>query len=384
MTVSSDIPNNDYYRTDSSDIELATEIGQGLLSEIRRMQIILQKRQESLIQLEKERTDNQQHIADLIKELRLKNDTEERLKEEIYNLELTKQSLSHQIQQLSLTVSQAQMEETRREKQEGLIHQKLESFKESQIKWQEAQAEYESKLALLNESIAKLRNENQSARSRLENSEVSDKEEGDLKADFQNDMHIEQSQDMQDDSNPTEPINNIVPPHTALEKASLNEDHNKALDSMQHLWSESALVRFEAHHKEIMHTMAGERLYKFSTSYVKWSSSSKRHLRFFWIHPYTRTLYWSEHEPGLQHDIYKAKSVQIETFSIDPLNQENSIPIIIINSSTKSIKIQCTNEDSHEQWTKSLRRLVVEVKSVIPDNLKRKSLSLFLRAESKK
>ncbi|OAD02557.1 hypothetical protein MUCCIDRAFT_144010, partial [Mucor lusitanicus CBS 277.49] len=84
-------------KSTSSDIELATEIGQGLLSEVRRMQSVLQERQETLIQLEHEKTDHQQRIVDLIKQLRFKNETEERLKEDIWNLELTKQDLSHQI-----------------------------------------------------------------------------------------------------------------------------------------------------------------------------------------------------------------------------------------------------------------------------------------------
>ncbi|KAI9357099.1 hypothetical protein BD770DRAFT_96537, partial [Pilaira anomala] len=161
MMLSPNVP--PYHSTATSDIELATEIGQGLLSEVRRMQSILQERQDSLISLETERADNQQRIDDLLKQLRYKSETEERLKEDIWNLEITKQDLSHQIRQLSQTIAKTQMEQVRRERQSSLVYQELELLKASQLDWQEnmnkTQTEYEATLSALNTQLAKLKEE---------------------------------------------------------------------------------------------------------------------------------------------------------------------------------------------------------------------------------
>jgi len=48
----------------------------------------------------------------------------------------------------------------------------------------------------------------------------------------------------------------------------------------------------------ITQTMIGEYLYKYTRPLVKRNNGEKRHRRFFWVHPYTRTLYWSAADPG--------------------------------------------------------------------------------------
>ena len=48
----------------------------------------------------------------------------------------------------------------------------------------------------------------------------------------------------------------------------------------------------------ITQTMIGEFLYKYTRRVVGKGHGEKRHKRFFWVHPYTRTLYWSSADPG--------------------------------------------------------------------------------------
>lgn len=49
----------------------------------------------------------------------------------------------------------------------------------------------------------------------------------------------------------------------------------------------------------ITHTMIGEYLHKYTRDQLKRSKiSENRHRRFFWIHPYTKTLYWSSSDPA--------------------------------------------------------------------------------------
>jgi hypothetical protein len=48
----------------------------------------------------------------------------------------------------------------------------------------------------------------------------------------------------------------------------------------------------------ITQTMIGEFLHKYTRRTIGKGLSEKRHQRFFWVHPYTKTLYWSSEDPG--------------------------------------------------------------------------------------
>jgi len=50
--------------------------------------------------------------------------------------------------------------------------------------------------------------------------------------------------------------------------------------------------------QSITQTMIGEYLWKYTRTATKSGLSTNRHRRFFWVHPYTRTLYWSEQDPS--------------------------------------------------------------------------------------
>lgn len=55
-------------------------------------------------------------------------------------------------------------------------------------------------------------------------------------------------------------------------------------------------------------TMIGDWMWKYTRKTVGNGYSEKPHKRFCWIHPYTRTLYWSTVEPGIGEAESKAKS----------------------------------------------------------------------------
>lgn len=48
----------------------------------------------------------------------------------------------------------------------------------------------------------------------------------------------------------------------------------------------------------ITQTMIGEYLYKYTRKTIGKGYGERRHKRFFWVHPYTKTLYWSSADPG--------------------------------------------------------------------------------------
>jgi hypothetical protein len=59
----------------------------------------------------------------------------------------------------------------------------------------------------------------------------------------------------------------------------------------------------------ITQTMIGEYLYKYTRKQIQWTGhSDKRHRRFFWIHPYTKTLYWSSDNPATSRESKNTRS----------------------------------------------------------------------------
>lgn len=69
----SKVPNNDRRNT---DIEFATEIGQGLLIEVRKMQAILQEKEEQLRALEIQKADLERSAEAMAKQLRQREENE--------------------------------------------------------------------------------------------------------------------------------------------------------------------------------------------------------------------------------------------------------------------------------------------------------------------
>jgi hypothetical protein len=66
----------------------------------------------------------------------------------------------------------------------------------------------------------------------------------------------------------------------------------------------------------ITKTMIGEWLWKYTRRTVGGGISEHRHRRFFWVHPYTRTLYWSVAEPGVDGGEALAKSGKLSYLPI--------------------------------------------------------------------
>ncbi|KAI7867844.1 meiotic cell cortex C-terminal pleckstrin homology-domain-containing protein [Spinellus fusiger] len=106
----------------------------------------------------------------------------------------------------------------------------------------------------------------------------------------------------------------------------------------------------------ITRTMMGDWMFKYTRKLVGQGISEKKHRRFFWLHPYNMLLYWSTQEPGKQIGVSDAKSVLIESFRTDSISksQKKEPPSITIVTSTRTLKIQCLNHETHAVWIKSL------------------------------
>ncbi|KAM7220032.1 anucleate primary sterigmata protein A [Rhypophila decipiens] len=116
----------------------------------------------------------------------------------------------------------------------------------------------------------------------------------------------------------------------------------------------------------ITQTMIGEYLWKYTRKTGREELSGNRHRRYFWVHPYTRTLYWSDRDPSdpnAGRAELRAKSVPIEAVRV--VTDDNPMPpglhrkSLVIVSPNRTIKFTCTTGQRHETWFNALSYLLL-------------------------
>lgn len=105
----------------------------------------------------------------------------------------------------------------------------------------------------------------------------------------------------------------------------------------------------------ITQTMIGEYLWKYTRGAGRGTLSASRHKRFFWVHPYTRTLYWSDRDPTTAGRAeLRAKSVAIEAVRV--VTDDNPMPpglhrkSLVIVTPGRSLKFTAPTGQRHETW----------------------------------
>ncbi|CAK7219159.1 hypothetical protein SCUCBS95973_003725 [Sporothrix curviconia] len=114
----------------------------------------------------------------------------------------------------------------------------------------------------------------------------------------------------------------------------------------------------------ITQTMIGEYLWKYTRKTGRSGLSENRHRRYFWIHPYTRMLSWSEHgpTPGSRAE-QRAKSIPIEGVRV--VTDDNPMPpglhrkSLIVISPGRTVKFTCPTSHRHEIWFNALSYLLL-------------------------
>lgn len=114
----------------------------------------------------------------------------------------------------------------------------------------------------------------------------------------------------------------------------------------------------------ITQTMIGEFLWKYTRKAGRPEMSNTRHRRYFWVHPYTRTLYWSLHDPqAAGKSQLKAKSVAIEAVRV--VTDENPYPpglhqkSLEIVSPGRVVKFTAATSQRHDTWLNALSYLLL-------------------------
>lgn len=113
----------------------------------------------------------------------------------------------------------------------------------------------------------------------------------------------------------------------------------------------------------ITQTMIGEFLWKYTRKAGSKEMSTTRHRRYFWVHPYTKTLYWSEQDPQTAgRNEIKAKSVAIE--SVRVVSDDNPMPpglhrkSLEVTTPGRKVKFTASTGQRHETWFNALSYLL--------------------------
>lgn len=114
----------------------------------------------------------------------------------------------------------------------------------------------------------------------------------------------------------------------------------------------------------ITQVVIGEYLFKYTRRRGLSGISENRHERYFWVHPYTLTLYWSQDNPAIDaRNNGKAKSVAI--IGVQTEEDANPLPpglfhksIIIQTSEKKTLKLTCPTRQRHNIWYGALLYLL--------------------------
>lgn len=114
----------------------------------------------------------------------------------------------------------------------------------------------------------------------------------------------------------------------------------------------------------ITQTMIGEFLWKYTRKAGRSEMSDTRHRRYFWVHPYTKTLYWSDQDPQTAgRNELKAKSVAIE--SVRVLTDDNPMPPGLHRKSLevitpgRRVRFTASTGQRHETWFNALSYLLL-------------------------
>ncbi|EIW78667.1 hypothetical protein CONPUDRAFT_167623 [Coniophora puteana RWD-64-598 SS2] len=118
----------------------------------------------------------------------------------------------------------------------------------------------------------------------------------------------------------------------------------------------------------ITQTMIGEFLYKYTRRTIGKGHGEKRHPRFFWVHPYTRTLYWSSADPSSSNvSESSAKSAYIE--GVRSVLDPNPMPpglyqySIVVSTPQREMKFTAPTKERHDIWLNALKYLLARPSS---------------------
>ncbi|KAG0008722.1 hypothetical protein BGZ80_003126 [Entomortierella chlamydospora] len=113
----------------------------------------------------------------------------------------------------------------------------------------------------------------------------------------------------------------------------------------------------------ITQTMIGDYLWKYTRRPMASVISEKKHRRYFWVHPYTKTMYWSLTNPAADGSReQRAKTLIINVYQITEENPSghSDLPNIslLVQTTNRNLKLTAPTREKHELWYQSLAYLL--------------------------
>ncbi|KAF9437287.1 hypothetical protein BGZ76_001349 [Entomortierella beljakovae] len=115
----------------------------------------------------------------------------------------------------------------------------------------------------------------------------------------------------------------------------------------------------------ITHTMIGDYLMKYTRRRMANMISEKSHRRYVWVHPYTKTVYWSMNNPGaegsLEQRVKSAYIVAVFQEIDENVNSQNSdLPNVslLVQTTSRNLKLKAPTRDKHDLWFQSINYLL--------------------------
>ncbi|KAF7727220.1 hypothetical protein EC973_007918 [Apophysomyces ossiformis] len=318
--------------------------GQGLLSEVRKMQRLLQSQQQqqrdSLKQFELEnpqgRTETtiegpcsssiMDHFTGCVD-----TDRVDRLQNQVWQLELENLGLRGQVHQLTQQVAR----QARVLREQSLLAHELDLLKETQ---QNQRQDHEQEIRTLRQVLSRVTRERDSLNRRM--SEIHHHQ-------YHNKEMVEYPR--------LEALNTT----NLFRCRSVGEEALRppVKSSRRKTWTFTRLPSITNHtkeggvsdlHKKPNVCEEGDWMWKHTRKLV----GGKRHRRFFWIQPHTKMLYWTHERGG------ETKNGVIESFYIEEQTSWSQPPTIIIKTSSRPIRVQCMDFESHHAWVDTLLSLL--------------------------
>ncbi|KAF9927309.1 hypothetical protein FBU30_003338 [Linnemannia zychae] len=112
----------------------------------------------------------------------------------------------------------------------------------------------------------------------------------------------------------------------------------------------------------ITQTMIGDYLWKYTRRRMATMMNEKMHWRFFWVHPYTKTMHWSHKNPGSGGPSSQSgKSALI--LAITQITEETTstdLPAVslLIQTTSRNIKLKAPTREKHDLWFRSISYLL--------------------------
>ncbi|KAF9105734.1 hypothetical protein BGX27_009488 [Mortierella sp. AM989] len=114
----------------------------------------------------------------------------------------------------------------------------------------------------------------------------------------------------------------------------------------------------------ITQTMIGDYLWKYTRRPMASVISEKRHRRYFWVHPYTKTMYWSLNNPAADGSReQRAKSaliINVYQITDESPSGNSDLPNVslLVQTSNRNLKLTAPTREKHELWYQSLAYLL--------------------------